>query len=106
MAIPEGDHSLGPGNASLEVKTYREGLAAKAGHDLIIDVMRWDATVEVAAEPAGWTIVLNADPRSLAVREGLRGVEALTDKDRLEIRENIDEKILGSHPIQVRSSGV
>jgi len=50
--------------------------------------------------------VLNADPRSLEVREGLRGVKALTDKDRLEIRENIDEKILGSHPIQVRSSGV
>ena len=106
MALPIGTRRLGPDNASLQVRSYREGMAAEAGHDLIIDVMRWDATVEVADEPAGWTIVLNADPRSLEVREGLRGVEALTDKDRLEIRENIDEKILGSHPIQVRSSGV
>jgi polyisoprenoid-binding protein YceI len=106
MALPTGTHSLGPENASLQVRTYREGVAAKAGHDLIIDVTRWDATVEVADEPAGWTIGLNADPRSLEVREGLRGVKPLTDKDRVEIRRNIDEKILGSHPIEFRSRGV
>ena len=106
MALPKRTHSLGPENASLQVRTYREGVAAKAGHDLIIDVTRWDATVEVADEPAGWTIELNADPRSLEVREGLRGVKPLTDKDRVEIRRNIDEKILGSHPVEFRSSHV
>jgi polyisoprenoid-binding protein YceI len=104
--LPTGTHRLGPDNASLQVKTYREGVAAKAGHDLIIEVTRWDATVEVADEPAGWTVELNADPRSLEVREGLRGVKPLTDKDRLEIRKNIDEKILGSSPIRFRASGV
>ena len=106
MALPTGTHSLGPGSASLQVRTYREGLAAKAGHDLIIDVTRWDATVTVADEPAGWAVELNADPRSLEIREGLRGVKPLTDKDRLEIRKNIDEKILGDNPIQFRASGV
>ena len=106
MAVPAGTHSLGPGNASLQVRTYREGVAAKAGHDLIIDVTSWDATVEVADEPAGWSIELNADPRSLEIREGLRGVKPLTDKDRVEIRKNIDEKVLGSHPVHFRSSGV
>jgi polyisoprenoid-binding protein YceI len=106
MALPTGTHSLGPGNASLQVRTYREGVAARAGHDLIIDVTRWDATVDVADEPAGWSIELSADPRSLEIREGMRGVKPLTDKDRLEIRKNIDERILGTHPIQFRSSGV
>jgi polyisoprenoid-binding protein YceI len=106
MALPPGTYRLGPDNASLRVRTYREGVAAKAGHDLIIDVTRWEATVEVADEPAGWSIELNADPRSLEIREGLRGVKPLTDKDRVEIRKNIDEKILGSHPIEFRSSGV
>ena len=106
MAVPAGTHSLGPGNASLRVRTYREGVAAKAGHDLIIDVTRWDATVAVADEPAGWTIEVNADPRSLEIREGLRGVKPLTDKDRVEIRKNIDEKILGGTPIRFRASGV
>jgi polyisoprenoid-binding protein YceI len=95
---------FGPENASLQVRTYREGVAAKAGHDLIISVTHWDATVQVADEPAGWTITLNADPASLEVREGLRGVKPLTDKDRVEIRKNIAEKILGSHPIRFRST--
>jgi polyisoprenoid-binding protein YceI len=104
--IPPGRHSLGPGNASLEVRTYREGVAAKAGHDLIIDVTRWEATLEVAGEPAGWTIELDADPRSLEIREGLRGVKPLTARDRVEIRRNIDEKVLGDHPIRFRSTGV
>jgi polyisoprenoid-binding protein YceI len=106
MALPTGTHNLGPDNASLQVRTYREGVAAKAGHDLIIEVTRWDAAVTVADDPAGWAIELNADPRSLEVREGLRGVKPLTDKDRVEIRKNIDEKVLGGSPIQFRSSGV
>jgi polyisoprenoid-binding protein YceI len=75
-------------------------------HDLIIDVARWDATVEVADEPAGWSIELNADPRSLEIREGLRGVKPLTDKDRVEIRKNIDEKILRRQPIEFHSTSV
>jgi polyisoprenoid-binding protein YceI len=106
MALSMGTHPFGPDNASLQVRTYREGVAAKAGHDLIIEVTRWDATVQVAGEPAGWTIELNADPRSLEVREGLRGVKPLTDRDRVEIRKNIDAKVLGSHPIRFRSSEV
>jgi polyisoprenoid-binding protein YceI len=106
MALPTGTHRLGPENASLQVRTYREGVAAKAGHDLIIAVTRWDATVEVGDEPAGWAVELNADPGSLVVREGLRGVKPLTDKDRAEIRKNIDGKVLGSHPIRFRSSAV
>jgi polyisoprenoid-binding protein YceI len=104
MGLSKGTHRFGPEDASLQVKTYREGLAARAGHDLIIDVTRWDAQVEAAGDPAGWTIELNVDPRSLEVREGLRGVKPLTDKDREEIRKNIDTKVLGSQPIQFRSS--
>jgi polyisoprenoid-binding protein YceI len=89
-------------SGSLVVKTYREGVAAKAGHDLVIDVTRWQATVDAAAG----TLELTADPRSLEVREGLRGVKPLSDRDRGEIRRNIDEKVLGAQPIEFRSSAV
>jgi hypothetical protein len=106
MALPPGTHRFGPDNASLQVRTYREGVAAKAGHDLIIDVTRWSATVEVGDEPTAWRIELNADPRSLQVREGVGGVMPLSDKDRREIDKKIDAKILGGHPIRFRSSGV
>jgi polyisoprenoid-binding protein YceI len=100
MALASGIHRLGPDNASLQVKTYREGMAAKVGHDLVIDVTRWDATVDLTAG----TVELNADPRSLEVREGVRGLKPLTDKDRSEIHRNIDEKVLRGQPIVFRST--
>jgi polyisoprenoid-binding protein YceI len=107
MTLPTGRHTLGPDNARLEVRTYREGVAAKAGHDLIIEVTRWDAIVDLGGDdPGASTVELNADSRSLEVREGLRGVKPLTDKDRNEIRKNIDEKILGGKPISFRSTSV
>jgi polyisoprenoid-binding protein YceI len=102
VALASGIHRLGPENASLQVKTYREGMAAKVGHDLVIDVARWDATVDLTNS----TIELNADARSLEVREGLRGLKPLTDKDRTEIRNNIDDKILRGQPIAFRSTAV
>ena len=46
MALPAGIHHFSPDNAVLQIRTYREGVAAKAGHDLIL-LTRWDATVEV-----------------------------------------------------------
>ena len=102
MALVSGIHRLGPENASLQVKTYREGMAAKVGHDLVIDVTRWDATVDLADS----TVELNADARSLQVREGVRGLKPLTDKDRSEIRKNIDDKVLHGEPIAFRSTAV
>src|SRR5919106_3403653 len=104
MTIATGSHQLGPESGSLLVKTYREGVAAKAGHDLVIEVTRWEATVDVAADRASSQVELSADSRSLEVREGLRGIKPLTDKDRGEIRKNIDDKVLHVQPITFRTS--
>jgi YceI-like protein len=105
MALPPGSHRFGPDNAELIVRTYREGLAAKAGHDLIIVVQVWDALLEVGdGGPA--RLELNADARSLHPRDGLRGVKPLTDRDRREIRKNIDDQVLGGQPISFRSTSV
>lgn len=106
MSLRAGTHELGPDTASLVVKTYREGLAAKAGHDLIIDVGQWQAALEVAEEPSQSSLELSADPRSLHPREGVGGLKPLTHKDREEIRKNIDEKVLRGEPISFRSSAV
>jgi polyisoprenoid-binding protein YceI len=106
MTVATGSHKLGPDSARLQVKTYREGVAAKVGHDLVIDVRRWEATVDIAADRARSSVELSADSRSMEVREGLRGVKPLTDKDRGEIRRNIDEKVLHGQPISFRSSAV
>jgi polyisoprenoid-binding protein YceI len=106
MSLEPGMHKLGPENANLVVKTYREGVAAKAGHDLIIEVRSWEATLEVSEDPNQSRLELSADARSLHAREGLRGVKPLSDRDRNEIRKNIDEKILGDERIAFSSSAV
>ena len=86
------------------MRTYREGVAQKVGHDLIIDVGQWEATVEVGEDGTLSAVQLEADARSLEVREGLRGVKPLSDKDRADIRKTIDQKILRGVPIVFRSS--
>jgi polyisoprenoid-binding protein YceI len=93
---------MGPQNGSLVVRTYREGMAARVGHDLILEVTGWEASLD----PASSAVELTADPRSLEVREGLHGVKPLTDKDRADIRRNIDEKVLHGQPIAFRSRSV
>lgn len=74
------------------------------GHDLIMDVTRWKATVNVGQDWARSSVELSVDPRSLQVREGLRGIKPLADKDRAEIRREIDDKVLRGQPINFRST--
>ena len=40
VAFRAGTHTVGGDNGMLQVRTYREGMAQKVGHDLIIDVER------------------------------------------------------------------
>jgi polyisoprenoid-binding protein YceI len=79
---------LGPSNGSLTIHTSRQGMAARAGHDLVIDVERWRATLD--ASGLNGTI----EAGSLAVREGHGGVKALSASDKTEIQKNLNEKIL------------
>ena len=106
VAFRAGRHKVGRDDGTLQVRTYREGLAQKVGHDLIIDVGQWEATAEVREDGTLSAVQLDADPRSLQVRDGLRGVKPLTDKDRGDIRKTIDETILRGRPIVFRSTAV
>ncbi len=101
-----GKHELGPHNATLQVKTYREGVVSKAVHDLVIEVTGWHATVTSGAGSTPVGVNLSADPRSLRVRDAHGGAKPLTDRDRREIAENINRKVLGEQAIDFRSTGV
>ena len=106
MALRPGRHTVGPDGGTCRVNTYREGMAQKVGHDLIIEVGQWQATVEVGDDGQPRSVSLEADPASLKVLEGHRGVKPLTDSDRTEIRSNIDKKILRAQPIRFSSTSV
>ena len=93
MAATTGNFRLGPDAGRVVFKTGRAGLAAKAGHDLTIEVTRWSAQVEVPAEGDGGlsaaTVSAELDLGSLEVREGTGGAMPLTDRDRREIQKQI-----------------
>ncbi len=109
MGLLAGRHEVGPETGTLQVRTYRDGVAQRSGHDLVIEVGRWWAKVDVAPDgprASIASIALEVDPISLRVREGLGGVKPLTDKDRAGIGREIDEKILRGRPISFTSTTV
>jgi YceI-like domain len=94
---------FGPDNATLTVRTKRMGAASKAGHDLLIEVTSWSATLDPDADPA---LMLTADSRSLRVLEGSGGIKALDDEDKAGIEQTIDEEVLEGTAIEFRASSV
>jgi Fe-Mn family superoxide dismutase len=106
MSFPAGIYKLGPEHGTLSVRTGRTGAAAKAGHDLLLHVGSWEATVEVGEDPAQTSIVLDADPTSLRVREGTGGMQPLGADDRANIEQTIDDEVLKRQAIEFRSTAV
>jgi polyisoprenoid-binding protein YceI len=85
-----GNFRLGPDNGRVVLKTGRQGIAARAGHDLTIEITRWSAQVDVPGDDiTAATVTAEFDLGSLEVREGSGGVKPLTDRDRAEIRKTI-----------------
>jgi polyisoprenoid-binding protein YceI len=106
VEIPRGTHTFGPENGTLWVKTGRGGAAAMAGHDLLIQVTGWEATLEVPADPSACRLTVDVDPTSLRVRDGAGGMQPLVDEDKESIRQTIDDEVLQGMGIEFRSSGV
>jgi hypothetical protein len=100
---------LGPESGRVLLKTGRAGLAARAGHDLTIEITRWSARVTLPAPgPAGAAaaeITAELDLGSLAVRAGTGGAKPLTDKDRRDIVSTA-RKILGQGAARFTSTRV
>ena len=109
MTAYTGNFRLGPDTGRVVIKTGRAGLAAKAGHDLTIEVTRWSARVEVPADEDGGltaaTVTAELDLGSLEVREGTGGAKPLSDGDRVQIKKQM-EAILGGATATFASSRI
>jgi polyisoprenoid-binding protein YceI len=106
VSLPAGTHQLGPDNATLSVRTKRSGAAAKAGHDLLIHVTAWEATITAGEHPADTSMELRADAGSLRVIEGTGGIQALGEDDIANIHQTIDDEVLKRREITFRSTRV
>jgi hypothetical protein len=96
-------YTLGPDDGTLSVRTGRTGTVAKAGHDLLLHVTAWSATLDLGGAPA---LTLDADAASLRVREGTGGMKALDDDDLANIEQTIDDEVLLRRDIRFRSTAV
>lgn len=95
MNIKPGTYTLDRSNGTLLVRTGRQGLASKVGHDLTLEATNWNATVTVDGDPAKTEVTASIEPRSLEVKEATGGAKPVSDKDRKDIRRNIAE-VLGA----------
>ena len=109
MTANTGNFRLGPAAGRVVIKTGRAGLAARAGHDLTIEVTQWSAQVEVPADDAGGVtaakVTADLDLGSLEVREGSGGAKPLSDGDRREIKKQMTS-ILGNSTASFASSKI
>ena len=95
MAVVAGRHRLGPDRGRILLRTFRDGLAAQAGHDLTIEATRWSGELGVNDDLSPASLEVRVDLGALVVREGTGGVKSLTDRDRREIAVNA-RKVLGA----------
>jgi hypothetical protein len=91
---------LGPDDGTLTVRTGKGGAAAKAGHNLVIEVGRWQGSLTPDA------VQLTADARSMRVVSGSGGISPLGEEEKAGIAQTIDEEVLQGGDIRYRSSAV
>jgi polyisoprenoid-binding protein YceI len=106
MTIAPGTYALGPDDATLTVRTGKAGAAAKAGHNLVIEVTAWKATLDLGRDPAQTALALTADARSLRVRDGSGGMGELGNEETASIEQSIDDDVLKGGAIEFRSTSV
>jgi polyisoprenoid-binding protein YceI len=85
MAIHAGRHQLGTDKGRITLRTFRDGLAAQAGHDLTIDAVRWSGDLTVSDDLSPASLQIKIDLGALVVRDGTGGIKPLSDRDKREI---------------------
>lgn len=101
--LPSGDLEIGPSSGHLRLRTYRQGIAAKAGHDLVLEAAEWHGRVHLPSDAGGSASVeaavvageveVEVDLRRLEVREGTGGVKPLSDKDKADIGKTMQQQL-------------
>jgi polyisoprenoid-binding protein YceI len=106
MSSGAGTYTLNSANGTLSVRTERGGAAARAGHDLLIEVGTWEGVLQLAEDLAASSVTLTADATSMRVLEGTGGMSKLDDDDKDGINKTIHEDVLKGTTVAFESSRV
>ncbi|MDQ1567708.1 MAG: hypothetical protein QOF96_2588 [Actinomycetota bacterium] len=105
MNVKPGTYNLGPSDGSVRVKTGRQGMASKVGHDLTLEAGNWKATLVVDGDPSRSEVKATIEPRSLEVTAATGGAKPVSDKDKKDIKKNISG-LLGNDSITFTSTSI
>lgn len=106
MTVAKGTHNIGPQDGKVLVNVYKDGVAAKMGHDLTLEASSWSGKADINPDdPSSSSVSVNIDAGSLEVIEGKGGAKPLSESDKKDIKKNI-EKSLGRGDISFESTGV
>jgi polyisoprenoid-binding protein YceI len=105
MNVKPGTYNLGPSDGTVQVKTGRQGMAAKVGHDLTLEASNWKATLTVDDDASRNGVTATIEPRSLVVTAATGGAKPVSEKDKTEIAKNI-AGLLGNGSITFTSTSV
>lgn len=106
MTVAKGTHNIGPKDGQLLINVWKDGVAAKMGHDLTLLCTRWNGTADINPEnPAACSVSATIDLGGIEVLEGKGGAKALSEGDKGDIKKNL-QKTLGSGQVSFQSTGV
>jgi polyisoprenoid-binding protein YceI len=106
MTIAKGTHNIGPDDGKVLVNVYKDGVAAKMGHDLTLEATSWSGKADINPDdPSASSISVTIDIGSLEVLEGKGGAKPLSQGDKADIVKNIT-KTLGRGDITFESTSV
>jgi polyisoprenoid-binding protein YceI len=101
-----GDLDIGPSNGRLRLRTFRQGLAAKAGHDLVLEASEWHGRVHIPADDSeSPSVNVEVDLRRIEVIEGTGGVKPLSAGDKADIKKAMQKPLrTDTYPLATFSS--
>ncbi|MDQ1392778.1 MAG: hypothetical protein QOF30_1755 [Acidimicrobiaceae bacterium] len=107
MTVAKGSHNIGPQDGKVLVNVYKDGMAAKMGHDLTLEATSWSGKADINPDdPSASSVQVTIDAGSLEVVEGKGGAKPLSDNDKRDIKKNITDKVLRDTSISFESTGV
>jgi polyisoprenoid-binding protein YceI len=100
MGVAAGEYRVGSDTGRLVVRTYRQGVASKAGHDLVIEATEWEGRVTVPADAGEQpSVSVRVNLRGLTVVEGTGGIRPLNAGDKHQIQQTMREALqVDRHP--------
>jgi polyisoprenoid-binding protein YceI len=106
MTVAKGTHNIGPNDGKVLVNVYKDGVAAKMGHDLTLQAGSWSGKADINPDdPSSSSVSVSIDADSLEVLEGKGGAKPLSEGDKQDIKKNIG-KTLGRGQISFESTEV